>query len=504
MASVFKRGGSKAKGYWIASWFDHRGQRRTHNTRTTDKATALRIANKYEAEAALRRDGVIDPVLDAIARESARKIEDHLADFTAKMRAEARTEKHVRCSEQFIRWIAQHNGWLLASDISADGVTSYVARLQGEGRAARTICAHLAAIKGFASWLARGHKLPRDPLSAVKKPSATSDRRRERRMLLPDEWTWLRSTTAAELVVRYGMSAPERLLLYSVAIQTGLRSNELRSLSRGHLHLAGEQPFVTVRSRDTKNRKPARQYITSDLAADLKQHVRTKATAAPVFAMPHEADVAAMLRDDLAAARRAWIKAAGDDAELRIKREQSDFLADVNERGQHFDFHALRHTCGAWLATRGLHPKVVQTIMRHSTITLTMDTYGHLFPGSEADAVGKLADLLTGPPQPETMRATGTDHASANDAKSAQRQAQRAECFSALDGAKACDSPAESCGDGDEHNALSIATLCDEVPSQATPSESTPGRNRTCNLRIRSPLLYPIELRARALTRGPL
>ena len=29
--------------------------------------------------------------------------------------------------------------------------------------------------------------------------------------------------------------------------------------------------------------------------------------------------------------------------------------------------------------------------MRHSTITLTMDTYGHLFPGDEAEAVDKLA-----------------------------------------------------------------------------------------------------------------
>jgi hypothetical protein len=36
---------------------------------------------------------------------------------------------------------------------------------------------------------------------------------------------------------------------------------------------------------------------------------------------------------------------------------------------------------------------MIQTIMRHSTITLTMDTYGHLFPGSEADAIDRLPDL---------------------------------------------------------------------------------------------------------------
>ena len=51
------------------------------------------------------------------------------------------------------------------------------------------------------------------------------------------------------------------------------------------------------------------------------------------------------------------------------------------------EFHCLRHACGAWLALAGAHPKAVQSIMRHSTITLTMDTYGHLFPGQDAETV---------------------------------------------------------------------------------------------------------------------
>ena len=42
------------------------------------------------------------------------------------------------------------------------------------------------------------------------------------------------------------------------------------------------------------------------------------------------------------------------------------------------------HSCGAWLASAGAHAKEVQTIMRHLTIKLTMDTYGHMLPGQEA------------------------------------------------------------------------------------------------------------------------
>jgi hypothetical protein len=34
--------------------------------------------------------------------------------------------------------------------------------------------------------------------------------------------------------------------------------------------------------------------------------------------------------------------------------------------------------------------------MRHSSIQLTMDTYGHLFPGQEADTVARFPDMIDG------------------------------------------------------------------------------------------------------------
>ena len=74
---------------------DHKGKRRTKCTRTTDKATAECIARKHETDAALRRDGVIDPTSHAISQESQRTIESHLADYESKMRAGNRTDEHV-------------------------------------------------------------------------------------------------------------------------------------------------------------------------------------------------------------------------------------------------------------------------------------------------------------------------------------------------------------------------------------------------------------------------
>jgi integrase len=120
--------------------------------------------------------------------------------------------------------------------------------------------------------------------------------------------------------------------------------------------------------------------------------------------------MADMIRDDLARARAVWIEEARHDPDELTRREQSDFLAHENHGGEVIDFHALRHTCGAWLLQSGAQVKTVQTVMRHSTITLTMDTYGHLMPGQEVNAVEELGQYFdTTDEVPPVLVMTGTD-----------------------------------------------------------------------------------------------
>jgi len=42
--------------------------------------------------------------------------------------------------------------------------------------------------------------------------------------------------------------------------------------------------------------------------------------------------------------------------------------------------HELRHTGASILINQGLHPKIVQQHLGHSSIVVTMDRYGHLYP----------------------------------------------------------------------------------------------------------------------------
>ncbi len=57
-------------------------------------------------------------------------------------------------------------------------------------------------------------------------------------------------------------------------------------------------------------------------------------------------------------------------------------------------FHDLRHSAATLLLTAGVHPKVVQEILGHTQISMTMDIYSHVLPGMQHDAVSKLHDAL--------------------------------------------------------------------------------------------------------------
>ncbi len=71
------------------------------------------------------------------------------------------------------------------------------------------------------------------------------------------------------------------------------------------------------------------------------------------------------------------------------------------------DFHGLRHTCGTWLAAPGAHSKVIQSIIRHSTITLIMDTYVLRLIPLESQTLVRLPDVSL-PPESQKLQVTGT------------------------------------------------------------------------------------------------
>jgi integrase len=53
-------------------------------------------------------------------------------------------------------------------------------------------------------------------------------------------------------------------------------------------------------------------------------------------------------------------------------------------------FHQCRHTFASFMIAAGINAKALSSYMGHTSITTTIDRYGHLLPGNETEAAGLL------------------------------------------------------------------------------------------------------------------
>jgi len=67
----------------------------------------------------------------------------------------------------------------------------------------------------------------------------------------------------------------------------------------------------------------------------------------------------------------------------------------LDEQSRYADFHSLRHTFISNLAMSGVHPKIAQSLARHSDINLTMNRYTHVLLETQSDALEGLPELAS-------------------------------------------------------------------------------------------------------------
>jgi integrase len=112
--------------------------------------------------------------------------------------------------------------------------------------------------------------------------------------------------------------------------------------------------------------------------------------------------MAGPLRAHLAACR--LLKTESDEqARLRPHARKGDALRHgdpqgaygLEEGGARADGpHECRHTYAAFMIAAGVNAKALSTYMGHSSITITLDRYGHLRPGNEEAAAAMLEGYL--------------------------------------------------------------------------------------------------------------
>ena len=338
-------------------------------------------------------------ILGGAGEAAARPLVDHLADFEESLRAKDTTEKHVKLTISRARMMIDRCGFKVWGDISASAVESTLRAMRegGEQIGKTTSNFYLRAIRQFCKRMVDDRRARENPLKHLRRLNEKTDVRVQRRALAADECRRLIRAAATGKPyfreytdrkgkvhrVKEGIPGPEREVVYRVALETGLRAGELRSLKVSSFDLKGNPATVTVSARDSKHRREDVLPLRPDTAAILRDRLKGKLPAALALSVPPRATE--MLREDLQAA----------------KISHEDTGAGV------VDFHALRHTFITNLANNGVHPSVAQALARHATVALTLERYTHTRLLDHTRALAALPDLSA--PVAEEARATGTD-----------------------------------------------------------------------------------------------
>jgi integrase len=416
---------SKSK-KWYGRYTDGAG-RQQRVPLSESKETARRMLAKLAGDAQLAGVGIED----RFAEHRARPAPDHLDDYRRHLTAKGDTAEYVAKTCYRAKAVLDGCACRTLDDIDATAVAEFIAGLRTKGRprlpldrdeytraeliallgvhkdsvapmlraagldgtgngsarrysretvaalqdrlcrgAGPATCNHyLHAVKGFTRWLAeaRPPRLPFDPLAGLHGQNADVDVRRRRRALRPEAFARFIDATAAGKPFR-GLTGADRLVLYTLAANTGFRAHELASLSPSSFALDARPPTVTVEAAYSKHRRKDVQPLRADVAKLMRGYTSGRPRKAPLWPGTWANRAARMLRTDLTAAGIPY----------------------RDEDGRVFDFHAMRGQFISMLAANGVHPKVAQILARHSTITLTMDFYTHLDVLDVAGALDKL------------------------------------------------------------------------------------------------------------------
>jgi integrase len=167
----------------------------------------------------------------------------------------------------------------------------------------------------------------------------------------------------------------------------GMRRGEISALSWKAVDLAGarmaivasmEQTRTGTRIKETKSGRGRAIALPSIVVEELKRHRLRQAEE--------------LLRLGLRAADETLVVLREDGKSLQpstLSHRFMELLAASPELPR-IRFHDLRHSHATHLLTSGVHPKVAQERLGHSTIGITLDLYSHVLPGMQEDAAAKV------------------------------------------------------------------------------------------------------------------
>lgn len=252
--------------------------------------------------------------------------------------------------------------------LSHHHVQVFVSNMSRDGAAPGTVRNAYHVVKGVLDSVVRSGGLKVNPAKGVTLPRTD----RVEKVFLTAAQVEALAEAIANPQARTG-TYPEYGLLVRFAAYTGLRAAEIVGLRAGRVDLLRGTVRVVetavvvnggriVERQPTKNRQQRTVVMPRFLVDALAAHLGARAAdpEALVFTAP----------DGGPFRHNAWYRSHFEEAVRQ---------AGLNPAPR---FHDLRHTCVALLVANGAHARSIMEQLGHSTIHVTMDTYGHVFPST--------------------------------------------------------------------------------------------------------------------------
>lgn len=134
--TIFKR---TPRGPWIASWYDASGKRRERSCRCTDRAAAERILTKHVADAALRREGVVNAATDRYSIEGRKPLTEHVEAYLTHCRNAEQSGLHVELKEMHLGRVVEGTSATRVGELTADALERHLAALKVKGMSPRSL-----------------------------------------------------------------------------------------------------------------------------------------------------------------------------------------------------------------------------------------------------------------------------------------------------------------------------------------------------------------------------
>ncbi|MFY9836533.1 MAG: tyrosine-type recombinase/integrase, partial [Xanthobacteraceae bacterium] len=150
-------------------------------------------------------------------------------------------------------------------------------------------------------------------------------------------------------------------------------------LENGQLSIvaSAEQTDEGVREKETKSGKGRAVELSPMLVSELRQYRKQQAERLLRLGVRLTDDHHVVMREDGEAIQPRSLSRAFRKFMRRHKLPQ-------------IRLHDLRHSHATQLLAEGVHPKIAQERLGHSSISITLDLYSHVLPGMQAEAVAKV------------------------------------------------------------------------------------------------------------------